>query len=526
MSGIIGVEGAALAAICITSAVLAVVWLTSAGRTGTSAPQHPAVASDNQTSFLFDRQTLTDATRSALGLLESTEGETDWERVTALLRPRFAEFPGLIDKTQETGTLIIPSLASDDAGTLQVEWWENIIRIELIEHEKTTPCAADQHRLRTLQKELETLRQAMGGAPYPVWQTNGEGAVTWNNAAYAALRDRIPSCPDTHPDASLFDVGETERFAAGKARCSLSIPDTDQLYWFDISMVRFGREQVFYAVDINAVVNAEIAQRNFVQTLAKTFAQLSTGLAIFDRNRQLALFNPALVDLTALPADFLSARPNLLSFFDRLRDNQMMPEPKNYTTWRDQIADLVAAAADGRYFETWPLPSGPTYRVNGRPHPDGAIAFLFEDISAEVSLTRRFRSELELGQSLLDAIEDAIAVFSSTGLLTMSNTAYRDLWGIDPDSSFVDMTVLDAIRHWQKNCDAAPILGEIRDYVLEYAERSEWDAPVRTKTGIDLLCKVHPVTGGATLVRFRKSVDRPASTAGDETKGETTAARA
>jgi len=55
-----------------------------------------------------------------------------------------------------------------------------------------------------------------------------------------------------------------------------------------------------------------MAQRNFVQTLTKTFAQLSIGLAIFNRERQLVLFNPALIDLTALPADFLTGRPHLL----------------------------------------------------------------------------------------------------------------------------------------------------------------------------------------------------------------------
>lgn len=69
-------------------------------------------------------------------------------------------------------------------------------------------------------------------------------------------------------------------------------------------------------------------RKNFVQTLTKTFATLSIGLVIFDRNRQLMLFNPALIDLTTLPADFLSARPNLLTVFDKLRDNQIMPEPK------------------------------------------------------------------------------------------------------------------------------------------------------------------------------------------------------
>jgi PAS domain-containing protein len=74
-------------------------------------------------------------------------------------------------------------------------------------------------------------------------------------------------------------------------------------------------------LDITEIVRAQQAQKNFVQTLTKTFVTLSIGLAIFDRNRQLMLFNPALIDLTALTADFLSTRPNLLTAFDKLWDN-------------------------------------------------------------------------------------------------------------------------------------------------------------------------------------------------------------
>ena len=62
----------------------------------------------------------------------------------------------------------------------------------------------------------------------------------------------------------------------------------------------------------------------------------------------------------------------------------MMPEPKDYRSWRQQMSDLEAAAQNGTYEETWALPTGQTYRVTGRPHPDGAVALLFEDISAEV----------------------------------------------------------------------------------------------------------------------------------------------
>lgn len=284
---------------------------------------------------------------------------------------------------------------------------------------------------------------------------------------------------------------------------SVTPPGASQPYWFDVRSLRLDAGWMNYATDVNAVVNAEIAQRNFVQTLTKTFAHLSIGLAIFDRKRQLALFNPALIDLTTLPAEFLSARPNLLSFFDRLRDRQMMPEPKNYRSWREQIADLVAAADTGQYSETWSLPSGMTYRISGRPHPDGAVAFLFEDISAEISLTRRFRSQLELGQSVLNTLEQSIAVFSSSGVLAFSNIAYRKMWNIECDTSFTDISITDAARQWQAGSMPTPVWGDLRDFVVQFGERTDWQADVILRNGKAVQCQVIPMSGGATLVIFQ-----------------------
>ena len=48
-------------------------------------------------------------------------------------------------------------------------------------------------------------------------------------------------------------------------------------------------------MDVTEIVRAQQAQKNFVQTLTKTFATLSIGLAIFDRNA-INAFNPALID--------------------------------------------------------------------------------------------------------------------------------------------------------------------------------------------------------------------------------------
>ena len=67
-----------------------------------------------------------------------------------------------------------------------------------------------------------------------------------------------------------------------------------------------------------------------IQTLSATFAQLMVGIAVFDKNNELSLFNPALSQHLGLRPEWLLQQPNLLSFMDRLRDTQVLPEPKDY----------------------------------------------------------------------------------------------------------------------------------------------------------------------------------------------------
>jgi len=214
---------------------------------------------------------------------------------------------------------------------------------------------------------------------------------------------------------------------------------------FDIHHVPRDGQILHFARDMTPLVHAQTVQREFVQTLTKTFANLTTGLAIFDKRRRLTLFNPALVDLTGMNVPMLSARPDLMDFFDHLREAQIMPEPRNYADWRTQIRDAVSQADAGLYHDVWSLPDGLTYRITGRPHPDGAVAFLFEDISSEITLTRRFRTQIDLRQSVLDNLDEAIAVFAPNNLLMFCNTPCTTLLKIDPDRGFADMPLRDVL---------------------------------------------------------------------------------
>ncbi len=438
--------------------------------------------------ILFRDGVIEHASETALEQFPIAIGSHNWADLHEILAPNYPGFPRDTSQ-QESGETVV----SGTSGEIRISWQPNGGSITFHGAPRTTVTAPDL-------EELELLRQVNDNLPFPAWKTDDAGTVNWHNDAYAALKNRLPA-GTLDESGAIFELPALTE-DPDSARVKLELEGADVPEWFNVTRKPLCKGAIHHASSLTALIHAEEAQRDFVQTLAKTFAHLSIGLAIFNRNRQLALFNPALTDLTGLSASFLSPRPTIDSFFDAMRENRRMPEPKNYKTWRQRMADLISAAETGRFEETWTLETGQTYRVTGRPHPDGAIAFLIEDISAEISLTRNFRAELELGQSLVDTFEDALAVFSQTGVLTFSNKAYDLLWGFENNTSFADVTIIDAIRLWKEKTTPNPLWQDLQDAVMKLEDREEWDMPVCIKGETPMQCKVVPIASGATVVRF------------------------
>ena len=395
-------------------------------------------------------------------------------------------------------------------GTMQAssETLGRTLRLKLNARSPGPTSTEDIHRLAAMESELETLRETTDSAPYLVWRETANGTPIWVNRAYIQVVREVFGADRAGrwPLPRLFDAPSSSPLQ----RDSLEVPGEPEPRWYVCSSVTIDDHRIFTAFDAGETVKAEAQLKEFMQTLAKTFAELTVGLAIFDRQRHLRLFNPALEQLTTIPAEFLAGRPKLTDFLDRLRENRVMPEPKNYKEWRRKIAELETAAETGSYSETWSLPGNVTYRVTGRPHPDGAIAFVFEDISAEISLTRQFRRELEISQALLDNMDDATAHFSRGGALVQTNRAYRELWAEDADyenkdTNLEEIDVVKASRTWHSATEPTPVWGDVREFVLDTGERAEWEADVKMRTGANLNCKFVPTAGGGSQVIFRLS---------------------
>lgn len=498
---------------------------------------------EHEVAFLFSGDRLVDATPAARAQLPAEPAEaSDLLRLVIAYGNRFSGLAERLESCAEGERFEIAEAADDpESLRLTVERQDGLVRLGLVDPLRETRSGLVTHySLAALRAELMTLRSIAERSPIPTWKRRQDGAIIWANASYMALARQIAGDealvgwppPDLFAVVSEAADGADEqpvRVAldqdSGRARAvgnnagparsgrrDTAQTETENTLWFDLIAVPGEVETLYFALPIDRVVKAETALTAFVQTLTKTFAHLSIGLAVFDRQRRLVLFNPALADLTGLPPDQLSTRPTLHAFLDALRDRQRIPEPKDYRSWRLQIAQLEAGATDGTFEQTWYLPNGQTFKVSGRPHPDGAVAYLFEDISSEMSMTRSFRSEIALSQSVVDSLDTAVAAFSQTGHLLMSNRAYCELWQTAPDHAEARPGIGEETTRWRARCKPTQVWATVRRIVTRPEERLAWTGEVETQTARRLRCDVRPLSGGATLVSFSPiSDDGPAT---------------
>ncbi|MDG1118752.1 MAG: PAS-domain containing protein [Flavimaricola sp.] len=495
--------------LCAATAIMLVrVWyLWKPENLGGGLPAKP-LSAEAAAVFLFDNRELVDANASARHLLwHKDKLDPPWDRLMWLLSRRFSDFRDPANGTLRSGRF--SSSLAEGPSHLMVEVWDTMVRLTLHDLGSNVmpvhPLALD-----AIEDEIQILRRITEEAPQLMWIEAETGEISWVNRAYLALAGQVRSGAEdaahNWPPVALFPALADHQSTPQVRRLSVYNPTEAEPKWFDVSSLPHGTETLHFAVDAGATVAAESHGRLFVQTLTKTFANLSTGIAVFDRGRDLVMFNPALIDLTGLPPGFLSSRPPIRAVLDQLRDLNMIPVPKDYASWRDQMVALEAAAESGNYRENWTLPGGQTYLVTGRPHPDGAVALMFEDISEEVSLKRRFRSEIETAQGIIDTIQDAIVVFSPTGRMVTKNASYLATWGGLADG-MNDARITDEVARWRGLSTPSPAWDMLVELVQGTSPRAQFRAKIPKPGCPPIQVTATPLEGGMTMIRLCNPVD-------------------
>lgn len=458
------------------------------------------------TVFLFKNNELIDATLPARSLLNHISAPIgDWQRLLSWLELRFDDVVEKIGRPNRPDRIELTGSSTSDAAKLRLvieNLGDDVTRVELSDlRAAETGAAVDSVSLQAIESELGLLRDALDHTPTLIWRQDNKGQITWANAAYIKQVELVHKDKIDWPLPRLLDPpdiasGNDAEAAVQGGRAKMDFDEDSK--WYDCHVFEIGGQKVFYALPADAAVRAERNLREFVQTLTMTFAGLHVGLAIFDRDRNLQLFNPALLELTGLPISLLATRPTLVDFLDHLREHRMLPEPKDYRSWRSRISNLEIAAKNGQHVEEWSLSNGRTYRVTGSPHPDGAVAFLFEDITGETRHAREARASQKLSRTIIDSLDEALAVFGPNGQLILANRAYRENWDAEINR------LPEAIDAWRSGIRTDHDLDALRDHLLGEIKDDHSNGALTGMSGQTIAWTITHIGGGQRLICFRQ----------------------
>ncbi|MFT6228080.1 MAG: signal transduction histidine kinase [Paracoccaceae bacterium] len=405
------------------------------------------------------------------------------------------------------------------------------------------PAAPEHLALREaktdLERQLHTLTQSLAtldAAPVLIWRRDPEGTLTWANARYCAFA----GCEDGAPLRPLQFNGVSPRPEVDPdntppprepmpdGRLALFHAVSGQRRWHEISHVLQADGAVLgFALDAGAAVMAESALRRFVETLTETFAHLRIGLAIFDSSRRLGLFNPAFAEMMHMDPAWLAGRPRLEDMLLRLRESRMMPDRADFSAWRTELLRLFESPDAADYTEDWALPGDVSIRVLARPHPQGSLAFMFEDVTETAKLERRFATEIEIRRAVIERLEEGVAAFGPDGRAQFANPAFARIWGFRPGAPNSPGALAAVIRRCRPltagpvGAPGAPplpdaahdpdtrqdIWARLAAFAAEGARRTAWSERLRLLDGRVLRARIATLPDGSILTAFSDVTD-------------------
>ena len=349
--------------------------------------------------------------------------------------------------------------------------------------------------------------------PIPVWLRDKGLALTWGNHAFlkgAGAKDLETAQRDQ------LALDKTERDLAAQAR-SRNAPQESKRF----SVVNGQRRALSFteiplgdagvigtAVDVTDTAAAEARLQHHADAHSDTLDRLQTAVAIFGPDQKLIFYNRAFVKLWGLPETFLDRHPSDGEILDRLREARKLPEQRDYQAWkRSRLGLYLDGTRENPGEDTWHLPGGQTYRVVAQPHPFGGLTFLYEDVTARLTLESDYNTLVKVQSATLDTLSEGVAVFGPDGKLKLHNAAFARIWEFEPEElgnephlrtiaslsrdRFGDSDIWDQLIQAIVSGSGARDLGDV--------ERSDRSV---------MSLSTSPLPDGATLVTFKDVTDR------------------
>ena len=368
----------------------------------------------------------------------------------------------------------------------------------------------DQHR--RLGREIGAARALLDALPMPVWLKDESGRIEWVNQAYARAVDLEAPAEVYERQVEFLETRQRREVdvALGRGevhRGRVRVIAGGERRAYDVVALPLERASAGLAIDVAALekVEGELSRQSALHE--GMLDRVSSGVAIFGPDRKLNFFNAAFHQLWRLDADWLAGRPGDGEILDRLREQRNLPEMTNYRDFRAKsLARYGAQTAVGReaeHVDWWHLPDGRTVRITVVPRPDGGLNYLYDDVTEEFALKRRYELMIHVQKETLDHLKEAVALFATDGRLKLFNPAFAQLWQLDVKPLGQEPHIDEVVTSMQRLHDDETTWRDVKRAVTDLnGLRRPLNGKIQRPDGRMIDYALLPLPDGATLLSF------------------------
>src|SRR6185437_10891122 len=187
-----------------------------------------------------------------------------------------------------------------------------------------------------------------------------------------------------------------------------------------------------FAVDVQDLEDARAELGRYIESQRELADRMTAGTAQFDADRTLSFFNRPFAVMTELDSDWLAERPEFDRVIERMRDEQRLPEARDFPAWKEERRGWFTSAEEV-VEEEWMLPNGDHLRVVAQPLPDGGLRLFLEDRTEQLRLASARDTLLRVRAATFDNLYEAIGVFASDGRLYTWNSRFLEDWELEEE---------------------------------------------------------------------------------------------
>jgi signal transduction histidine kinase/PAS domain-containing protein len=362
-----------------------------------------------------------------------------------------------------------------------------------------------------LQGSISTFQTLLDAVDMPSWQRAPDGKLTWVNDAYGEAVQAPSKAAALSEGRELLETVSREKI---RAIATLDTPFRDK-----VATVVNGSRTFYEVVDIKtpngtAGIATDISRQEAVRdelnrtikSHAETLDMLATPVAIFDDRQKLQYYNQAFRQLWSLDIPFLESQPDHGELLERLRAAGRVPEQLNWKTWKDSILSVYRSL--DTHTDVWHLPNRQTLRVFATARPQGGATWVFENLTEQVDLETRYNTLLKVQGETIDHLSEGVAVFAPDGRITLSNPAFRALWGITAQEAEPGTHIKAIETACMSSHDGPDGWKTFTRAITSFEDkREQMSGKLELKTGLVLDFAVIPLPDAQTMLTFVNVTD-------------------